>query len=83
MGLILIMLSLVCFWISGLLYFFAASAQDAVSRSITIAFVVCGAIVTLFALVSEANWIPTILLGGNLAFPAYIGGWVSGDGGRR
>ena len=82
MGVILIMLSLVCFWISGVLYFLAASAQDALSRSITFAFFVCGAIVLLFGLVSDINWMPTILLGGNLAFPAYIAGWSVGDGGR-
>lgn len=83
MGLILIMLSLVCFWISGILYLAAAAAQDAVSRSIVFAFMACGAIVALFALVSDINWGATALLGGNLAFPAYVAGWIAADGGRR
>lgn len=82
MGVILVVLSLVCFWLAGLLYVAVAAIQEALSRSVIAAFVTCGGIVGVFAAVMPEASLPVFLLGGNLVFPAFVCGWVLGDGTR-
>jgi curved DNA-binding protein CbpA len=83
MGLILVMMSLVCFWLAGLVYVIVAAAQEAASSSIITAFAVCSVVVALYALLVTGVWLPVLLLGGNLVFPAFVGGWALGDSNRR
>ncbi|NLH98828.1 MAG: DnaJ domain-containing protein [Chthonomonadales bacterium] len=82
-GAILVMMSVVCFWLAGVMYVFAAASQEALSRSIIIAFGVSAAIVAVFAVFNPLAWLPVVLLGGNLVFPAFVGAWALGDGARR
>lgn len=79
MGVILVLLSLACFWMAGLLYTVMAITQEALSRSIVAAFVICAIIVLLFAVAVPAAPLGVLLLGGNMVFPAFIGGWALGD----
>jgi hypothetical protein len=83
MGVILVVLSLVCFWLAGLLYAGAASLQEALSRSVVTAFIVCACIVGMFAAVLTGVAAPVLILGGNLVFPAFVGGWALGDSLRQ
>jgi len=83
MGVILVVLSLVCFWLAGLLYAGAASLQEALSRSVVTAFIVCACIVGMFAAVLSGAAAPVLILGGNMVFPAFVGGWALGDSMRR
>jgi curved DNA-binding protein CbpA len=82
MGVVLVMMSLVCFWLAGGVYVAKAGTQDAGSRSIVSAFGVSAVVVSLFAATTPGLWAPILLLGGNLVFPAFVGGWILGDGGR-
>lgn len=83
MGVVLIILSLVCFWIAAGLYLVMAMVQEAVSRSIFLAFGACACIVGAFALVVGDAAMPVLFLGGNMVFPAFVAGWALADGCRR
>jgi curved DNA-binding protein CbpA len=82
MGVILIVLSLACFWLAGVLYGIVAFTQEALSRSIMTAFILCACLVGIFAAVTPEAFGPVLMLGGNMVFPAFVGGWALADRAR-
>ncbi len=83
MGVILVLLSVACFWLAGLLYAAVAATQEALSRSILLAFLICAILVTMFAAVVQNALAPVLMFGGNMVFPAFVGAWALADRAHR
>jgi len=79
MGVILVILSLACFWLAAVLYAALAATQEALSRSILIAFALSASLVGIFACMAPHAWGPILGFGGNMVFPAMVAGWALAD----
>jgi hypothetical protein len=73
-GLLLVGLSLVLFWLALGVYLAMASVQDSMSRSLTRAFTVTLIFVLAAALLSQMH-VAMLLFGGNVVFVSLLAGW--------
>lgn len=83
MGVILVILSVACFWLAAVLYAVVAATQEALSRSILLAFAVSACVVAMFAGVAPDSSGPILGFGGNMVFPAFVAGWALADRSAR
>ncbi|MEJ5297909.1 MAG: DnaJ domain-containing protein [Armatimonadota bacterium] len=73
-GLLLVGVSLVLFWLALGVYLAMASVQDSMSRSLTRAFTVTLIFVLAAALLSQMH-VAMLLFGGNVVFVSLLAGW--------
>ncbi len=78
-GLILVILNFFNFYLAVGVYTLAGIMQDAISGSVMKAFLATGCLLVVIGALYPLGFGEVMVWGGNLVFPAMLGGWALGD----
>lgn len=79
LGLVLLVLTLINFWVGAAIYGLVAAFQESFTRSIQRVFIATAVIVLGFVLAYQPGWLQVLIWGGNVVFLSLVIGWLLGD----
>jgi tetratricopeptide (TPR) repeat protein len=78
-ALLLLVFSLFSFYMAVIVYVVIAIMQEALSRSVVVAFTATGALILISTLIYSSGHMQVLIFGGNVLFPTLMVGWMAGD----
>ena len=79
LGLLLVVVSVINFWVGALLYAGATSIQESFTPTMRRVFAAVATVVVLLAVVYTPDHLQVLFFGGNVVFLAFVIGWLLGD----